>query len=112
LLLAGGEGGFFDRGSFTETLAGWAKPVVVGRARLGSIPMGIVITENRTAEAINPADPADAKASEVVIQQAGCVWFPNSDYKTAQAREERSDSTDLFSISEVSRSLVMSTNSI
>lgn len=92
LLLAGGEDdsgswqrGFFDRGSFTETLAGWAKTVVVGRARLGGIPMGVVITENRTAEAIKPADPADVKASEAVIQEAGCVWFPNSAYKTAQA---------------------------
>lgn len=91
-LLAGGEddngewqSGFFDRGSFTETLAGWAKTVVVGRARLGGIPMGVIITENRTAENIKPADPADVKASEAVIQEAGCVWFPNSAYKTAQA---------------------------
>ena len=47
--------------------------------------MGVVITENRTAENIKPADPADVKASEAVIQEAGCVWFPNSAYKTAQA---------------------------
>lgn len=92
LLLAGGEDadggwqtGFFDKGSFTETLSGWAKTVIVGRARLGGIPMGVVITENRTAENVKPADPADAKASEAVIQEAGCVWFPNSAYKTAQA---------------------------
>lgn len=91
-LLAGGEddngmwqSGFFDRGSFTEYLAGWAKTVVVGRARLGGFPMGVVITENRTAENIKPADPADVKASEAIIQEAGCVWFPNSAYKTAQA---------------------------
>lgn len=91
-LLAGAEddcgewqSGFFDRGSFHESLAGWAKTVVVGRARLGGIPMGVIITENRTAEAIKPADPADVKASEAVIQEAGCVWFPNSAYKTAQA---------------------------
>jgi acetyl-CoA carboxylase / biotin carboxylase 1 len=91
-LLAGAEddsgtwqSGFFDRGSFHETLAGWAKTVVVGRARLGGIPMGVIVTENRTAEAVKPADPADVKASEAVIQEAGCVWFPNSAYKTAQA---------------------------
>jgi len=77
--------GFFDRGSFTEYLAGWAKSVVIGRARLGGFPMGVVITENRTAQNIKPADPADVKASEAVIQEAGCVWFPNSAYKTAQA---------------------------
>lgn len=79
------HGGFFDKGSFTETLAGWAKSVVVGRARLGGIPMGVIATENRTAEAIKPADPADLSASEAVKQEAGCVWFPNSAYKTAQA---------------------------
>jgi acetyl-CoA carboxylase/biotin carboxylase 1 len=91
-LLAGAEddsgmwqSGFFDKDSFKETLAGWAKTVVVGRARLGGIPMGVVITENRTAENIKPADPADVKASEAIIQEAGCVWFPNSAYKTAQA---------------------------
>jgi len=81
----GWHSGFFDKGSFTETLAGWAKTVVVGRARLGGIPMGVIVTENRTAEAIRPADPADLKASETVIQEAGGVWFPNSAYKTAQA---------------------------
>jgi acetyl-CoA carboxylase/biotin carboxylase 1 len=88
-LIAGGEdddgvfqNGFFDKGSFTETLAGWAKSVIVGRARLGGIPMGVIATENRTAEAIKPADPADVKASEAVIREAGCVWFPNSAYKT------------------------------
>ncbi len=77
--------GFFDKDSFVETLSGWAKSVVVGRARLGGIPMGVIATENRTAEAIKPADPADLQASEAVKQEAGCVWFPNSAYKTAQA---------------------------
>jgi len=89
--------GFFDKGSFTETLSGWAQTVIAGRARLGGIPMGVVITENRTAEAIRPADPADLKASEAVIQQAGCVWFPNSAYKTAQAiRDFRTEDLPLI----------------
>merc|ERR1712176_227698 len=92
LLITGGESdqgswqsGFFDKGSFTETMAGWAKTVVVGRARLGGIPMGVIATENRTSEAIKPADTADTTASESVVQEAGCVWFPNSAFKTAQA---------------------------
>jgi acetyl-CoA carboxylase / biotin carboxylase 1 len=79
------QSGFFDRDSFTETLSGWAKTVVVGRARLGGIPMGVIVTENRTVEAITPADPADVKAAETVTREAGCVWFPNSAYKTATA---------------------------
>ena len=47
--------------------------------------MGVIITENCAAENIKPADPADVTASEAVIQEAGCVWFPNSAYKTDQA---------------------------
>jgi len=77
--------GFFDKGSFIETLAGWAKTVIVGRARLGGIPMGVIITENRTSESLKPADPADATSQEKMVQQAGGVWFPDSAYKTSQA---------------------------
>ena len=77
--------GFFDKDSFVETLGGWAKTVVVGRARLGGIPMGVIITENRTVEGTKPADPADITSQEKMVQQAGGVWFPDSAYKTAQA---------------------------
>ena len=91
-MLSGGEddngvwqSGFFDKGSFVETLSEWAKAVVVGRARLGGIPMGVIVTENRTVETVKPADPADVKASESIIREAGGVWFPNSAYKTATA---------------------------
>jgi acetyl-CoA carboxylase / biotin carboxylase 1 len=38
--------GFFDKGSFQETLGGWAQTVVVGRARLGGIPMGVIAVES------------------------------------------------------------------
>lgn len=79
------RGGFFDKNSFVETLQGWAKTVVVGRGRLGGIPMGVIVTENRTAEATKPADPADLSSQEKLVQQAGGVWFPDSAYKTAQA---------------------------
>ena len=43
-------GDFLIRGSFVETLSGWARNVVVGRARLGGIPMGIIAVETRTIE--------------------------------------------------------------
>lgn len=78
------QSGFFDKGSFVEALGGWAKTVVMGRGRLGGIPMGVIVTENRTAEALKPADPADLSSQEKMIQQAGGVWFPDSAYKTAQ----------------------------
>jgi len=77
--------GFFDRGSFQETLSGWAQTVVVGRARLGGIPMGIIAVETRTIERVIPADPANPSSFEQRIMEAGQVWYPNSAYKTAQA---------------------------
>ena len=40
--------GLFDAGSFTETLGGWGKTVVAGRAKLGGIPFGVVAVETRT----------------------------------------------------------------
>ena len=86
---AGADGrwlaGFFDRDSFVETLGGWAKSVVTGRARLGGVPIGVIIAETRTVEQVTPADPATPTSIEVVTQQAGQVWFPDSAYKTATA---------------------------
>lgn len=79
------ESGLFDKGSFQETLSGWAKGVVVGRARLGGIPIGVIGVETRTVENLVPADPANQDSTEVMIQEAGGVWYPNSAFKTAQA---------------------------
>lgn len=87
-ILIHGKAAFFDRDTFVEALGGWAKTVVVGRARLGGIPMGVIVTENRTSEALKPADPADATSQERMVQQAGGVWFPDSAYKTAQALKD------------------------
>nr|AOE43261.1 acetyl-CoA carboxylase biotin carboxylase [Rostrostelium ellipticum] len=77
--------GLFDKDSFIETLAGWAKTVVCGRARLGGIPVGVIGVETRTIERVIPADPANPLSQEVVIPQAAQVWYPDSSYKTAQA---------------------------
>ncbi|PFH51931.1 hypothetical protein AMATHDRAFT_141248 [Amanita thiersii Skay4041] len=77
--------GFFDKGSFQETLSGWAQTVVAGRARLGGIPMGVIAVETRTIERVVPADPANPASFEQRIMEAGQVWYPNSAYKTAQA---------------------------
>lgn len=78
------QSGFFDKGSFQETLSGWAQTVVVGRARLGGIPIGVIAVETRTIERIVPADPANPASFEQRIMEAGQVWYPNSAYKTAQ----------------------------
>jgi len=82
---SGWQSGFFDKGSFQETLSGWAQTVVVGRARLGGIPIGVISVETRTIERLVPADPANPSSSEQKIMEAGQVWYPNSAYKTAQA---------------------------
>lgn len=81
----GFEYGLFDKDSFQETLSGWAKGVVVGRARLGGIPLGVIGVETRTVENLIPADPANPDSTESLIQEAGQVWYPNSAFKTAQA---------------------------
>jgi acetyl-CoA carboxylase/biotin carboxylase 1 len=87
LMLAGtgDQKGFFDEGSFKEYLAGWGKSVIVGRGRLGGIPMGAIAVETRLVEQIIPADPADSNSREAVLPQAGQVLFPDSSFKTAQA---------------------------
>lgn len=79
------ESGLFDKDSFQETLSGWARGVVVGRARLGGIPIGVIGVETRLVENVTPADPANPESSEFVNQEAGQVWYPNSAFKTAQA---------------------------
>lgn len=77
--------GLFDKDSFQESLGGWARTVVVGRARLGGIPMGVIAVETRSVENITPADPANPDSMEQITTEAGGVWYPNSAFKTAQA---------------------------
>lgn len=79
------EKGFFDHKSFTETLGGWAKNVIVGRARIGGIPIGVIAVETRTTETRIPSDPADIDSKVNIMSNPGQVWFPNSSFKTAQA---------------------------
>lgn len=79
------ESGLFDKGSFFETLSGWARGVVIGRARLGGIPFGVIGVETRSVDNVIPADPANPDSTEQTLQEAGQVWYPNSAFKTAQA---------------------------
>ena len=68
-----------------EILAPWAQSVVVGRARLGGIPVGVLVVETRAVELTVPADPANPDSECKTVSQAGQVWFPDSAYKTSQA---------------------------
>ena len=77
--------GFFDAGSWSECLDGWARTVISGRARLGGIPCGVILPEVRSVTSTTPADPATPASQETQVQQAGQVWYPDSAYKTAEA---------------------------
>ncbi|XP_038054037.1 acetyl-CoA carboxylase-like isoform X2 [Patiria miniata] len=79
------QSGFFDKGSFMEIMEAWAQTVVVGRAKLGGIPVGVVAVETRTVNVDIPADPGNPDSEAKSIAQAGTVWFPDSAFKTAQA---------------------------
>eukprot|EP01059_Diplonema_ambulator_P034906 TRINITY_DN8056_c3_g1_i2.p1 TRINITY_DN8056_c3_g1~~TRINITY_DN8056_c3_g1_i2.p1 ORF type:complete len:2237 (+),score=945.33 TRINITY_DN8056_c3_g1_i2:426-7136(+) len=75
--------GLFDKGSFQEAQVDWAKTVVVGRATLGELPVGVIGVETRAVSKFNPADPADPSSVSAMTQQAGMVWYPDSARKTA-----------------------------
>jgi acetyl-CoA carboxylase/biotin carboxylase 1 len=87
--------GFCDDGTFHEYMEGWGKTVVVGRGRVGGLPVGIIAVETRSVQRHIPADPADLKSREIVEAQAGQVWFPDSAYKTAQAIRDFNRSENL-----------------
>ena len=70
---SGAETGLLDAGSFIETLPDWAKTVVVGRGRLGGMPVGVIVTENRTVDKNILADPANLESKAVIAKQAGQV---------------------------------------
>lgn len=78
------ESGFFDKGSWDEIMSAWARTVITGRARLGGVPVGVIAVETRTVETEIPADPANVKSEERILQQAGQVWYPDSSYKTSE----------------------------
>ena len=66
----------WDVGSVQGVPQGWGKSVVVGRGRLGGAPVGVVAVETRLSEQRVPADPANPDSTEVIMPQAGQVWFP------------------------------------
>ncbi|EER03062.1 acetyl-CoA carboxylase 2, putative [Perkinsus marinus ATCC 50983] len=83
--LHGLEPGILDVGTFTEFRAGFAKAAVVGRGRLGGIPVGVVLSENRTTtkHLDEEGKPIDFPPNSV--SEAGQVWFPDSARKTYEA---------------------------
>jgi Carboxyl transferase domain len=68
-----GPQGLFDRDSWVECQAGWARTVVTGRARLGGLPVGVLGVETETVALSLPADPGLPSSSEQTIMQAGGV---------------------------------------
>lgn len=66
-------GGLFDHGSFNESVGGWAKTIIIGRARLRGLHIGVIATETNTVEFEIPADPASEDSQARTIMQAGQV---------------------------------------
>eukprot|EP00971_Amphidinium_carterae_P117276 2323117-Amphidinium_carterae.1 len=66
-------------------MEGWGKTVVVGRGRVGGLPVGIIAVETRAVERHIPADPADSNSHDIKEAQAGQVFYPDSSFKMAQA---------------------------
>lgn len=77
--------GLCDKDSFKEVMSDWAKSVIVGRGRIGGIPVGFILVETRVTEYVQPADPVMPHTSELRVTRPGQIWFPDSAYKTAQA---------------------------
>lgn len=48
--MEGWESGMFDKNSWTESQAGWARTVVTGRARLGGNPVGVIAVETQVSQ--------------------------------------------------------------
>jgi acetyl-CoA carboxylase/biotin carboxylase 1 len=82
------KSGVLDRGSWFETMGGWAQTIVSGRGRINGIPVAVIAAETRTIERVDPADPANENSTESKVALAGTVWFPDSSRKTATAIED------------------------
>merc|ERR1711988_1055379 len=52
------------------------------------MPVGVIVTENRTVERSVLADPANLESKPTKAPQAGQVWIPDSAYKTAKAIQD------------------------
>jgi hypothetical protein len=63
-----------DAGSFNENMAGWAKTVITGRARLGGVPLRVVCPEQPSVQCVIPPDPADESSS--VRDDDPASWSP------------------------------------
>ena len=50
----GWRSGMFDRGTWTECQANWARSVVTGRARLGGVPVGKAMIHMGPAVSVTP----------------------------------------------------------
>jgi acetyl-CoA carboxylase carboxyltransferase component/biotin carboxyl carrier protein len=74
-----------DEGSFMELQKDWAKSMVVGRGRVGGIPIGILANNPEMTQKQIPVDPGNLESALQTLNQSGCLWYPDSTLKTSQA---------------------------
>ncbi|CAB3405762.1 unnamed protein product [Caenorhabditis bovis] len=77
--------GIFDCGSFDEICPNWAKSIVVGRARIHSMPCGVIASQWKSITFEELADEALETSKATKIERSAQVWYPDSAYKTSQA---------------------------
>ena len=66
--------------SKSRYLEGWGQTVIVGRARLGGIPMGVIAVETRGVERFVPADPSNPESREMKETMGGKAWREEMDF--------------------------------
>ena len=86
--------GFFDKDSWTETLADWGKSVVRPSSP-GRHPDGRDRGRNTPHGAAYSCRSRQPEVARVCPAQAGQVWFPDSAHKTATAIRDFNNAENL-----------------
>ena len=77
-------GKILDGGVWCETMAGYARSTLTGRAYIHDTPFALVVGNTATTYKVIPADPGNIESRIQKSAHSGRVWHPDSAYKTAQ----------------------------
>ena len=77
-------GAVLDGGRWCETMSGYARSTLTGRAYINNQPFAVVVGNTATTYKTVPADPGNIDTRAQQSTNSGKVWYPDSAYKTAQ----------------------------
>jgi biotin carboxylase/acetyl-CoA carboxylase carboxyltransferase component len=77
-------GAVLDGGRWCETMRGYARSTLTGRAYINNQPFAVVVGNTATTYKTVPADPGNVETKAQQSTNSGKVWYPDSAYKTAQ----------------------------